>query len=881
MIYVKTCFSAQQVSFDHDDSVKDNVWAEIKLQQGDSLLLGCVYRSPNSTKEQNVSLYSLLADATKLRTHILICGDFNHPEIEWNNETSPRDPGHKATRFMDSVIRDLFLTQHVRHPTHYRCEQNPTLIDLILTNEDGMIQKITHEAPLGKSHHQMLHFSLLCYTDTPTRNTQERYNFNKGDYDLLSEKVRNCNLEENIQTLNIMEAWDKLSKSLTKAMDICIPKSRKFHSERNLTHSHRKPLWWNDKAMMKLKKKREAFQRYMNTREGSDYLLYAKARNQAKGVCRSAVRDYERSIAKQAKSNPKAFYSYANSKLKTKQGVADLVDPNGLLVTGNKDKGDVLNSFFVSVFTEENLNTMPPCDTKPHNTSLRKIVFTKDKVLKKLKALDSSKSPGPDGLHAKVLTELADELAGPLTIIFNKSIQEGLLPTEWKTANVTPLFKKGDKSKPGNYRPVSLTSQVCKVMESLIRDEVIKHMDINKFLSEYQHGFVTKRSCVTNLLNVLDSWTKALDKKNPVDTIYLDFAKAFDSVPHQRLLLKLKSYAIEGDVLAWIEDFLVGRSQRVTVNGCHSSWSSVASGVPQGSVLGPVLFVIFINDMPQAAESNCQMYADDTKLFRIIQSQADTNILQKDLNNLVDWSDKWQLRFNADKCKILHLGRTNPQSHYKMRLNNSKEEVTLESSKMEKDLGVMVDHELKFSKHIEIQVNKANKILGLIRRSYQYLDTHMIRLLFIALIRPHLEFANSVWSPLYQKDKDLIEGVLRRATKLIPGLKKYTYEVRLAKLQIPSMQYRRNRGDMVETYKYMHGIYKTQNLFEIEGNSVTRGHQYKITKQRCFSSQRQQFFRNRVVNSWNNLPETVVNAPTLQAFMNRLDKLWTEHKYKL
>ena len=223
----------------------------------------------------------------------------------------------------------------------------------------------------------------------------------------------------------------------------------------------------------------------------------------------------------------------------------------------------------------------------------------------------------------------------------------------------------------------------------------------------------------------MDSWTKGKDESNPVDAIDLDFAKAFDSVPHQRLLHKLKSYAIEADVLVWIEDFLAGRSQRVTVNGCHFSWSPVTSGVSQGSVLGPVLFVIFINDMPEATESICQMYADDTKLFRPIQTPADIKTLQQDLNNLVDWADIWQLRFNADKCKIIHLGRTNPQSHYTMRFTNSTEQVTLEPSEVEKDLGVLVDQELKFSKHIEVQVNKANKILGLIRRSYQYLDAHM------------------------------------------------------------------------------------------------------------------------------------------------------------
>ena len=501
---------------------------------------------------------------------------------------------------------------------------------------------------------------------------------------------------------------------------------------------------------------------------------------------------------------------------------------------------------------------------------------------KRLAALNPNKSPGPDGFHPRILKELAQELAQPLAVIFQKSLHEGVLPVDWKEAQVTPLFKKGEKDVPGNYRPVSLTSVVCKVLESIVRERVMGHLTANNLLSGCQHGFVSGRSCTTNLLSTLETWTLMIDEGSSVDAIYLDFAKAFDSVPHERLLKKVEALGIEGDTLQWIRDFLVGRRQRVSVNGSVSDWAAVKSGVPQGSVLGPVLFVAFINDLPGAVSSMCAMYADDTKVHGPVNNSEDGDKLQKDLDALVDWADTWQLRFNADKCKVLHMGKNNEQRCYKMRKHGSSDRVTLEKSEIERDLGVQVDKDLRFSQHIETQVNKANRLLGLIRRSYEHLDAESMQLLFVALVRPHLEFGNVVWSPRLEKDKKLVEGVQRRATKIIPGLKDLTYEQRLEKMKLPSMCYRRLRGDLIEVFKYTHNIYKlSDSLLELESRTNTRGHSYKLKKQRCNTTLRQHFFTQRIVDRWNSLPAEVAEAPSLNAFKNRVDLFMRDYMYSL
>jgi hypothetical protein len=214
-----------------------------------------------------------------------------------------------------------------------------------------------------------------------------------------------------------------------------------------------------------------------------------------------------------------------------------------------------------------------------------------------------------------------------------------------------------------------------------------------------------------------------------------------------------------------------------------------------------------------------------------------------------------------------------------MRKHESNERVRLESSNVERDLGVHIDNELSFSKHVETQVNKANKILGLIRRSYEHLDAESMRLLFIALVRPHLEFANVVWSPRLEKDKNLIESVLRRATKCVPKLSKMDYEDRLKAMRIPSMSFRRIRGDLIETYKYVHGIYDCDNPLEFSSQHNTRGHRFKLKKNRCRTTLRQSFFINRITDTWNALDEAVVEVPTLNAFKNRLDYVLKDYMY--
>jgi len=536
------------------------------------------------------------------------------------------------------------------------------------------------------------------------------------------------------------------------------------------------------------------------------------------------------------------------------------------VVKEDKDMAGIFNTFFSSVFTREDVGNIPEPEPQHQGRFLREVSVTVKKVKDKIQKLRKGAAAGSDGLGPQILQELKDIIASPLATIMRRSLEEGTVPKDWKTANVTPIYKKGNKSSPGNYRPVSLTSVCGRILESIIKDEVVDHLERNKLIKKSQHGFMRGKSCTSNLLAFLDKVTAAVDNGEAVDVVYLDFAKAFDKVPVERLLKKVEAHGISGQILRWIGAWLRNREQRVVLNGEASDWAAVLSGVPQGSVLGPLLFLIFINDLDEAAAARFIFkFADDTKVAQPAQTEEDCAVLQESLDGLVQWAERWGMAFNMQKCKVMHLGHANRKHVYTM--NGA----VLEETEEERDLGVMISNKLKPGTQCAKAARTAAAVLGQISRAFHFKDRYVFVQLYKQYVWPHLEFAVQAWSPWAVADKEVLEAVQRRMVRMVSGLRSTEYEDRLKELGMTTLEERRHQADMAMMFKTMRGVDGQKEEWftpAAAGQRRTRVADDPLNVRLAHGrlELRKNFFTVRCTEHWNNVPGEIKNLRSVESF---------------
>ena len=875
---------------------KDSTWVEVHGNHGKPMLLSCIYRSGTHAKAVSLDPYLHKAiqemSNSKNYSEVVIVGDFNHPKIKWvtmdydydqHIVAKPTKSEHDQ-KFL-KCIEDSFLNQHVTKPTRIRENQTPTLDDLILSRNAETIEDLTHKSHLGKSDHLMLQFEINFNIDKPIEVKKPRRNYMKTDITKFH-NIINKDWEQILLNKSAEEAYNSFLKIYNKAVEEAVPLSYMSVSTKYV-----KPPWMKPSTLQLVKKKHNLLIRFLNTRKDADKAAYHSIRNQVAHQTASDRIKFEEKIAAETKENVNAFWRYVNSSRKSKKSIPDLIKPDKSKATTDLEKAEVLNSQFSSVFTSEDLSNLPALPEVNILQTLDSITITHASIIKKLKNLRSDKAPGPDGVHPHLLKTLANTFAPILSMIFSISLESQELPSVWKTGIITALFKKGKKSQAQNYRPVSLTSIPCKILESFIVDNIINHLAENFLKNPNQHGFSKGRSTVTNLICALNIWTEALSHNIPVDIIYLDFEKAFDKVPHQRLLRQLSNFGICGKIHGWISSFLSNRTQAVKVNDSISSSAPVRSGVPQGSVLGPALFLIYVTNISDHIKNFTSLFADDTKLFSYILDSEDTvhntSKLQEDINTLATWSEVMQMSFNLSKCHIMHLGHNNSQhqyfmhksSHFLKQKNGLSYRLlfhNLEEVKHETDLGVCVDNNLKFSDHISAKLAKANKMLQVIRYTFKNITPEIFKKLYTSIVRPHLKYATPVWSPHSSTDINRIEALQRRATRLVTSLCDKTYTERLKELKLPTLEYRRVRQDLLLLWSITtENICLDQNTYcytcpekmmlQRSLSTRTRGNSLKYQIQH-HQSHRSHFFSSRVIPLWNKLQEKTVTAKNINTF---------------
>ena len=535
-----------------------------------------------------------------------------------------------------------------------------------------------------------------------------------------------------------------------------------------------------------------------------------------------------------------------------------------MVKTTDSDKADALNDYFKSVFTKEQL----PIPTKGPSPfpSIQSLEIGLNGVTKQLQALNPNKASGPDEIPAKVLKETANEIFPIIHHIFQQSYTSGQLPEAWKTALVTAIYKKGNKSDPANYRPISLTCILCKVMELIVLSHMWKHLNRNNIILPDQHGFRSGLSCETQLVEAVHDWAASMNKRHQTDLILLDFSKAFDCVPHQRLLHKLNYYGISGPTLYWVKSFLSDRTQHVSINGSHSALANVTSGVPQGSVVGPVLFLLYINDITNQIQSNIRLFADDSIVYREIRSPADHQILQTDIQMLTDWSKKWQMNFNTSKFHLLTITHKPKPSEFTYTISNQ----PISRVNSHPYLGVTIDAKLSWSKHIQGTASKSAKTLGLLKRTLYPAKPKVREAAYNMLVRPKLEYGSIAWSPHTQNNIDTLEKIHRSAARFVVHDHRRTTSVTHMqdKLGWQTLETRRLQHQLVFLYKIKYNLLNIslpQHLV-VPCTRTRNSDPNKFVQIPTRINTYAYSFYPRIIRAWNLLPNEILRLSSIDTF---------------
>ena len=705
-----------------------------------------------------------IAQKKKFSKHIVV-GDFNFSKTSW--------PDGQSTDSIEKLFLDLFgdlgLGQMICQPTH----QGGRILDLLLTTRESMISEISvaSQHSLCHSDHFAISFRINSKVERVVHK-RKTLNFKKANWEGLNKALNSVKWKNLIGNDESETAWKKFKLVLSSLIDKFIPSV--------VVKDNNHPPWYDKETFNMHQKKTRLRQKYKESESQDDYERYSECRKQFKILIDEKMRSYV-----EDESDPglisKKFWKYLKS---TSGGtrVPETVNYGTRFRNNPSGQSELFNEFFCDQFSTASSYDI---DIDFSHDNDFDIDFDFRKIRKLLKLVNPNKAAGPDEIHGKILKNCAVSLAYPLSLLFRTSYNSGMIPKDWKIANVVPVHKKGSKMSVENYRPISLTSLVMKIFEKLIRDELMIKCEAQ--LSRNQHGFLPNRSCTTQLIDFADNVTQALNSSIRTDIVYFDFAKAFDSVNHDIILKKLKDrFRIDGTMLKFMVNYLQDREQCVIIAGKKSNTANVRSGVPQGSILGPLLFVLFIDDMSEVVSdgTNIALYADDTKIWRRINGWEDHNVLQQDIDALHQWSIDNKMKFHPQKCKVVPVAPPGKglqdlfnkifplRKMFFYKLGESE----LEFVNEEKDLGVIISSNFSWDQQVDALLNKASSRLGLLKRTMHFVKCQKQRRAFyLAVVRSQFEHCVQVWRPSSETQNKKLERIQRRAVKWILSEEGHSY----------------------------------------------------------------------------------------------------------
>ena len=868
--------------------------AMVHIASSNILLVG-VYRPPQAPFEKfNECLCVMQGFIDRLpgTPELFIAGDFNLPFVDWPSKSIKSNSSKSASdtssglAFLEFMSAN-FLAQLVEEPTR----KDLNILDLILSNNTDLIHGIS-VTKTEKSDHDIVNCTLLhpqFLLEQPVKpqyvptSALDDINFNAANWTAINRELTALDWSPVVDpSISQDAAWDMFEGIVVK---IC-EKHAPSHSH-NRQAAARTSLPRSRMALLRKKKRLNArincikyrssgptpprndikLRKLNSERAAVEMLLKADIKQQR-------AREELAALAK-IRTNPKAFYAFAKRFKAPTSSVGPLLDSKANLQSDPAKMGNILQEQYASAFSnpdKANLEDVRTSKVVEPPNSITDIDFNEQDILDAIKAMHRFSGPGPDKFPVLILKECGLVLAPVITQLWRASLDSGNIATKFKSQSVIPLFKKGKRSIAANYRPVSLTSHLIKMFERVVRAKLVDYIVAQDIINPDQHGFQAGRSCLTQLLHHVQDIIDDLDGDENADILYLDFSKAFDKVDHAILLKKLRLYGIQGKAYRWLENFLSGRTQHVVVDGVTSIIIAVLSGVPQGTVLGPLLFILYINDLFLVVKHcKVKVFADDSKLHKNISSPSDSERLQEDLCAVVRWAVANNMELNESKFQLLQHGK-NPDLKQPYSLPSG---ASISSDEVVKDLGVFVDKDLSWRQHITRKSSEAANKAGWVLRTFSTRDRDTMMMLFKTYVRSITEYCCALWSPHLQCDIIMIESIQRSFTAKIAGYKHLSYWERLKQLDLYSLQRRRERYRIILVWKIYYG--KIPNSVNISFQHSPRrgvtclrplgGSKYKSVNTMRFHS-----FASVASALYNAVPHDIKSIPTLPKFKAALDR---------
>lgn len=779
----------------------------VRLKVGnDFIYVFNVYIPPSVTSDE----YDILFDALEslypiYGSNILIFGDFNIPEYYAYHINKVRS---RNVNSLLNFMNYLNISQH-----NFISNSNNKILDLVLCNKpcnvvhspELLVQEDNHHPALlceinGLFNRKNEGFPLYNSTDV-----QPDLNFKKANFQALYQELTltDWSCLSFIPDVNnaVHIFYDKLREILVKHVPI----------KQKLNYNRQFPRWFSKQIIDMWKAKEKAKKTYNASKNPEDHNEFKRLRSSLKLHIREAYSRFVRDAEESIRNNPNKFWTFINSKKNTTAIPSTMVNNNQNI----DDPQGIVNTFadfFSGAFVTSGNFTS---NSNANNVNVLNLMrVSESDILSAIKKLKNNMCMGPDLIPAFLLRDCAVIFCKPLLILFNLILTSGIFPDAWKLSRITPVHKKGVMNNFDNYRPIAILCNFCKVFEIILHSFISPH--VSNIVMPEQHGFIQGRSTASNLMCVTQFISEVLDGGSQVDVIYTDFSKAFDRLDHGLLLSSLDEAGLCTGLVSLCQSYLTGRSQFVQYRGFKSNAFPQTSGVPQGSILGPLFFIIFINDIANDSNVHYLLYADDLKMYCRITSLSDCVNLQSNIAALDNWCRKNKLPLNASKCKVMSFHRKKSAFLFDYALDGE----VLERPDYVKDLGVFFDSELSFSHHIDECLTAAYKSLGfIVRNSRDFGDITTLRLLFITFVRSRLEYASVIWCPIYTIYVTLIERVQRRFFKSAVFLLDGVYPPRgtpqdqfLVRFNLQSLLTRRTMYSVVFLFKLIHYCIKCESI---------------------------------------------------------------------